>query len=62
MKKIYIMPCQRVVELDMEQVCATSGLLEDNVTTVNVSMHMDNEEEYEGVFGARTNSVWDEEW
>lgn len=60
MRKIYIMPCQRVVELDMEQVCATSGLLEDNGTTLNVSM--DNEEEYDGAFGARTKSVWDEEW
>lgn len=60
MKKIYVMPCQRVVEVSMEQICA--GSLEDNGTTVKVSMYMDNEEEYEGVFGARTNSVWDEEW
>lgn len=44
----------------MEQICA--GSLEDNVTTVKASMYMDNEEEYDGVFGARTNSVWDEEW
>lgn len=60
MKKIYVMPCQRVVELGMEQICATSGSLEDKGHTLNVSM--DNEEEYDGAFGARTNSVWDEEW
>lgn len=60
MKKIYVMPCQRVVELGMEQICATSGSLEDNGATLNVSI--DNDEEYDGAFGARTTNVWDEEW
>lgn len=60
MKKIYMAPGQRVIELGMEQLCATSGSLEDNGSALSVSL--DNEEEFDGAFGARTNSVWDEEW
>lgn len=53
-------PGQRVIELGKEQLCATSGSLEDNGSALSVSL--DDEEEFDGAFGARTNSVWDEEW